>query len=62
MIAGDEALDIIDGTAGCLGVLVKVIDRRPSVMAWQAALACGERLLATARPQATGIGCERQRR
>lgn len=55
-IAGDEANDIVSGSAGCLAVLLELAAVRPSAVVAEAARACGDHLLATAKPCGQGIG------
>jgi type 2 lantibiotic biosynthesis protein LanM len=56
LIARDELLDLIAGSAGCLCSLAALAKARPS--AWIDGLMrdCGERLLAKAEPQPRGLG------
>jgi type 2 lantibiotic biosynthesis protein LanM len=56
LIDADETLDLIDGAAGCLAALLALHELRPAAATLTAALRCGERLLARAEPQQTGIG------
>jgi type 2 lantibiotic biosynthesis protein LanM len=55
-IEDDELLDVIAGSAGCLLSLEALASARPSRELDALMLACGERLLAKAEPQATGLG------
>lgn len=55
-IAADELLDVITGSAGCLFSLMALARVRPSSWLDELMLACGERLLAKAERQSTGIG------
>jgi type 2 lantibiotic biosynthesis protein LanM len=48
LIAADTSYDIIEGAAGCIGALAVLYRRRPSDGTLQAAIACGDRLLACA--------------
>jgi type 2 lantibiotic biosynthesis protein LanM len=56
MIAGDDALDVVAGAAGCLAGLLCLyrVGRSSRVLA--AAIACGERLLERAQPMVHGLG------
>lgn len=56
LIEADEQLDIISGSAGCIGVLLGHYDRTHSSAALAAATRCGERLLAQAIPAGAGMG------
>jgi type 2 lantibiotic biosynthesis protein LanM len=56
LIEQDERWDIIAGAAGCLGGLISVQRCRPSDRTLDAALRCGDRLLAGAQPMTQGIG------
>ena len=54
-IAADTSFDIIGGAAGCIGALVGLYRCRPSDRALQAAIACGDRLLARAERLERGM-------
>ena len=56
LIGQDEHLDLIAGTAGCLGALLSLHDQLPSKMILDVAVQCGERLIASAQPQEHGVG------
>jgi lantibiotic modifying enzyme len=56
LIEQDEYLDLILGSAGCIGGLLSLYRCRPSRTVLTAALQCGERLLARATPTERGIG------
>ncbi len=56
MVAEDELLDVVAGSAGCLLCLLPLADHRPSASLEQLLVACGERLLAKAEPQERGWG------
>ncbi|HEX7153219.1 MAG TPA: type 2 lanthipeptide synthetase LanM family protein [Thermoanaerobaculia bacterium] len=56
LIANDEMLDVILGSAGCLLSLAALAEVRPSAFVDELMVACGERLLAKAEPQKTGLG------
>jgi type 2 lantibiotic biosynthesis protein LanM len=55
-IRADESHDFLSGAAGGLLALLGLHDARPSVAAREAAVACGEHLLARARPMKNGAG------
>lgn len=55
-IEGDESLDLLAGSAGCLSALLTLHAARPSERALELAVLCGERLLETARPMERGVG------
>jgi type 2 lantibiotic biosynthesis protein LanM len=55
LIASDERLDVIYGSAGCLLALLSLHAVHPSRRTLAAAVECGDRLLATARPMAEGM-------
>jgi type 2 lantibiotic biosynthesis protein LanM len=56
LIAKDEAFDIVDGAAGCIGGLLALHACAPSADVLAAATACGDRLLGNARPMPQGAG------
>jgi type 2 lantibiotic biosynthesis protein LanM len=55
-IASDEYFDVTAGSAGCIGGLLALYQERRSPEILAAAKACGERLIAGARPMTTGAG------
>jgi type 2 lantibiotic biosynthesis protein LanM len=56
LIEQDEHLDIITGAAGCIGALLSLNDQLPSKLTLDAALQCGERLIARAQPMENDVG------
>jgi type 2 lantibiotic biosynthesis protein LanM len=56
LIDADPQLDIISGSAGCIGALLAYYDRTRSPAALAAAIRCGEHLLAKAVPAGPGLG------
>ena len=56
LIESDERFDIIGGSAGCIGGLLVLQRIAPSDRTLAAAIRCGDRLLACARPMPRGIG------
>ena len=56
LIAGDDMLDFIVGSAGCIASLEALAAIRPSAQLEELMRACGERLLAKAEPQRRGLG------
>ncbi len=54
-VVEDQGLDLIAGSAGCLVALLALQRHRPSTLTLDAAIACGDRLLAQATPQDHGI-------
>lgn len=56
LIEQDQALDIIAGVAGCMGSLLALYQCQPSERTLNAAIQCGDRLLALAEPMEQGIG------
>ncbi|HSX80727.1 MAG TPA: type 2 lanthipeptide synthetase LanM, partial [Candidatus Saccharimonadia bacterium] len=56
LIDHDDLLDVIAGSAGCIGSLLNLYQWRPAERTLAVAVQCGDRLLATAQPMATGIG------
>lgn len=56
MIEGDKYLDILSGTAGCLGGLLALYQCAPSERVLAAAIQCGDHLIASARQMKSGIG------
>lgn len=55
LIAKDTALDVLTGTAGCLAGLLALHGTSPADRTLEVAVACGERLLAQARPMERGV-------
>lgn len=55
LVSRDEALDVIDGSAGCIGALLGLHRMRPSGRALDIAIQCGDRLLARAQEQPHGL-------
>ena len=53
-VKGDEGLDVIGGSAGCTAALLALHRHRPSNATLDAAIACGDHLLARATPQDHG--------
>jgi type 2 lantibiotic biosynthesis protein LanM len=56
LIDRDDLLDVIAGSAGCIGSLLTLYQWRPAVRTLTVAVQCGERLLATAQTMAQGMG------
>jgi type 2 lantibiotic biosynthesis protein LanM len=56
LIDRDTLLDVIAGSAGCVGSLLTLYQWRPAERTLAVAIQCGDRLLATAQTMATGIG------
>jgi type 2 lantibiotic biosynthesis protein LanM len=56
LIERDEQLDVIAGSAGCIAGLLSLYAVAPSPAILEAAVRCGERLLACAQPMPVGIG------
>jgi type 2 lantibiotic biosynthesis protein LanM len=56
LIAHDDLLDLIAGSAGCICSLAALSSVRPSAWIDELMLACGERIVVKAEPQARGIG------
>src|SRR5205807_554458 len=56
LAAQDDGLDLIAGSAGCIAALLGTSRGRLSPAVRAAVVACGDRLLAQARPVPTGIG------
>ena len=56
LIEQDEHLDIIAGAAGCIGALLSLYDQLPSEPLLDAAIQCGEHLIACAQPMEDGVG------
>jgi lantibiotic modifying enzyme len=54
LIASDDHLDVLYGSAGCLLALLALHAVRPSARTVDVAVSCGDRLLETARPMAPG--------
>ncbi|HEX3641768.1 MAG TPA: type 2 lanthipeptide synthetase LanM, partial [Ktedonobacteraceae bacterium] len=59
-IAQDQLFDVIAGAAGCIAALLSLYAVAPSQATLAAAIRCGDHLIASAQPQAVGIGwsCE----
>ncbi|AFY93301.1 type 2 lanthipeptide synthetase LanM family protein [Chamaesiphon minutus] len=55
-IEQDTQLDIVRGSAGCIGSLLALYRYVPTAQILDAAMLCGDRLLALATPMARGIG------
>jgi len=58
LVDRDDFLDIIAGSAGCIGSLLALYQWRPAARTLAVAVQCGERLLATAQTMAQGPGLE----
>jgi lantibiotic modifying enzyme len=56
LIEQDEHLDLIAGAAGCIASLLSLYTVAPSPRTLEAAIHCGDHLLARAHPQQAGIG------
>lgn len=56
LVERDELLDIVGGSAGCIGVLLSLQRHAPSAAVLAVARQCGERLLATGRSADQGLG------
>ncbi len=56
LIEKDDALDIISGSAGCIGSLISLYYYAPSERIVSTMIQCGERLIATAQPMEQGVG------
>src|SRR5262249_50646103 len=56
LIERDDHLDLMTGTAGCIGSLLSLHRCLPSAKTLAVAIQCGDRLLACARPMLRGIG------
>lgn len=56
LIAQDDQLDVLSGAAGCLVTLLRLYEANPAPRPLDAAIQCGERLLATAQPAGDGLG------
>ncbi|HEX8411895.1 MAG TPA: type 2 lanthipeptide synthetase LanM family protein [Thermoanaerobaculia bacterium] len=56
LIANDDLLDLVVGSAGAIFSLAALADVRPSATLDRMMVACGERLLAKAEPQQRGTG------
>ncbi|MEO1367138.1 MAG: type 2 lanthipeptide synthetase LanM, partial [Acidobacteriota bacterium] len=52
----DRGLDVIAGSAGCIGGLLALYAKRPKAEILEAAVACGDHLLARAIDQEHGLG------
>jgi len=55
-IGQDVFFDVIGGAAGCIAALLSLYAVAPSQATLEVALQCGDHLIASAQPQATGIG------
>lgn len=55
-IEKDEHFDLVDGAAGCLASLLSLYVLTPAEQILQAAVQCGEHLLAHTQPMAEGLG------
>jgi type 2 lantibiotic biosynthesis protein LanM len=55
LIEQDESLDVISGSAGCIGSLLQLAPGEPSPRALAVAVQCGDRLLARARTMPRGL-------
>ncbi len=56
LIDHDEQLDIMGGAAGCIGALLSFYDQLPAKRTLDAAVQCGEHLIARAQRTQYGIG------
>jgi type 2 lantibiotic biosynthesis protein LanM len=56
LIEQDEAFDIVDGAAGCIGSLLALHACAPATDALAVATRCGDRLVSCARPMPHGVG------
>ncbi|MGH9850331.1 MAG: type 2 lanthipeptide synthetase LanM family protein [Blastocatellia bacterium] len=56
LIEKDETLDILSGSAGCIGSLISFHRYAPSDRALAAAIQCGDHLISKARPMERGVG------
>ena len=56
LIERDDFLDVITGSAGCIGSLLSLYHQKPSERTLAVAVQCGDRLLAQAQTMARGIG------
>ncbi len=56
LIDRDDLLDVIAGSAGCIGSLLNLYQWRPAERILEVAVQCGDRLLATAQTMTRGIG------
>ncbi|MCC5643626.1 type 2 lantipeptide synthetase LanM family protein [Nostoc sp. CHAB 5824] len=50
LLGQDEELDIISGSAGCIGSLINLYCSQPSSQTLDAAIQCGDRLISKAKP------------
>ena len=55
LIDQDDDLDLIQGSAGCIGSLISLYRRSPSARTIDAAVRCGDHLLSRARTMGRGI-------
>jgi type 2 lantibiotic biosynthesis protein LanM len=55
LVARDEAVDVINGSAGCIAALLGLHRVKPSEQTLSVALQCGDRLLARSQEQPHGI-------
>ena len=55
LIDHDDHLDLIHGSAGCIGGLISLYRRSPSARTIDAAVRCGDHLLSRARTMERGI-------
>jgi type 2 lantibiotic biosynthesis protein LanM len=56
LIDADTSSDVVAGAAGCLVCLLRLWEQRPAAATLEAAVRCGERILARAVPAGPGIG------
>lgn len=56
LIDKDEAFDIVDGAAGCIGSLLALHASGQATDALAVAIRCGDRLVSCARPMPHGVG------
>jgi type 2 lantibiotic biosynthesis protein LanM len=56
LVGRDEQLDVMAGSAGCLGALLALEQFAPSRRVREVAARCGDRLVASARPAGQGLG------
>ncbi len=55
-IPQDEMLDAVGGSAGCIAALLSLFAVAPSEATLEAAIVCGDHLIARAKPQHSGVG------